>query len=80
VEETAGWGEEDLIKPYAQTVKYQRVTTRDLAGDTWVDIIGPEGKPLRRNVGRLRWAFRGRNRISITVPLPRDQYGVLINR
>lgn len=55
VEEHTGWRAEDLSRPYADLVKYRRVQPEDLHSDsTWVDILGREGRPLRRNVGMLR--------------------------
>lgn len=55
MEAETGWRPEEALLPYAQLVRYRHVSHEDAKdGTTWVDIVGADGKPLRRNVGLLR--------------------------
>lgn len=74
MERETGWQLGVAFVPYAQLVVYRHVTLADARGSShnggvWVDIVGADGRPLRRNVGLLRWVC--------SVPLRQSIVGLL---
>lgn len=66
MERETGWSPEVALMPYSKLVVYRRVAPADARGSSssssngggvWVDIVGGDGRPLRRNVGLLRCVF-----------------------
>lgn len=56
MERDTGWSPEVALMPYAKLVLYRRVGPGDARdGNVWVDVVAGDGKPLRRQVGLLRY-------------------------
>lgn len=55
MQQETGWRPEEALLPYAKLVRYKHVSHEDVReGNVWVDVVA-DGKPLRRNVGLLRY-------------------------